>query len=602
MEHDAGRSGAGITYCINVSSHLTRMAAEHAGETAIHYPAGAGPGGRIRYRSLTWRDLESDSNIIARGLLAYGLAPGSRTALMVTPSPDFFALTFALLKSGIIPVMVDPGMGAAKLKGCFAEAAPAGFIGIPKAHLARILLGWSRSTIRKIVTVFPKGPFRWGVTLDRIRAMGSDTPFFYPSPPGNAGSTPSDRPAAINFTSGSTGVPKGVVYTHGIFSSQVDLIRDTYGIEPGEIDLCTFPLFALFAPALGMTAVIPQMDFTRPAAVHPPNIIQAMEDFNPTNMFGSPALLNAVGRYCLPRKITFPSLRRVICAGAPINPAILRRFTPLLTGEARVHSGYGATEAMPLSSIDSRTILEDTFRGTESGGGVCVGTANRGIELALIRVSDDPIETWSDALKLPAGSIGEIVAHGPVVTQSYYNRDSADRLAKIFDPAAGRYRHRMGDVGRFDESGLLWFCGRKSHRVRTAGGDLYTVPVEGVFNAHPAVNRTALVGLGDPGTEIPVLCVELETGPSDVSTDTSGRETSNRIDPRDSHAVRDLFRELRRTALRYSHTQSIRRFILHRSFPVDIRHNSKIFRENLRDWVEHHRKDIVVFDPEDQTP
>ena len=159
MDHDTGSTNTGASFCFNVASHLTRMAAEHPGETAIHYPAGSGSDGRLLYRSLAWRDLERDSNIIARGLMAYGLAPGSRTALMVTPSPDFFALTFALLKSGIIPVMVDPGMGAAKLKGCFAEAAPAGFIGIPKAHLARILLGWSRSTIRKIVTVFPKGPF-----------------------------------------------------------------------------------------------------------------------------------------------------------------------------------------------------------------------------------------------------------------------------------------------------------------------------------------------------------------------------------------------------------------------------------------------------------
>ena len=187
---------------------------------------------------------------------------------------------------------------------------------------------------------------------------GSDAPFFNPLDPGFSESTRPDDIAAINFTSGSTGVPKGVDYTHSIFAAQVDLIRNTYGIEPGEIDLCTFPLFALFAPALGMTAVIPRMDFTRPAAVNPRNIIQAAEDFGPTNMFGSPALLNTVGRYCAPRNITFPTLRRVICAGAPINPSILRWFTPALTGDARVFSGYGATEAMPLASIDSRTILD----------------------------------------------------------------------------------------------------------------------------------------------------------------------------------------------------------------------------------------------------
>ena len=75
--------------------------------------------------------------------------------------------------------------------------------------------------------------------------------------------------AAILFTSGSTGPPKGAVYTHAIFQGQVERFRDLYGIEPGEIDLCTFPLFALFAPALGMTAIVPDMDPTRPARVDP---------------------------------------------------------------------------------------------------------------------------------------------------------------------------------------------------------------------------------------------------------------------------------------------------------------------------------------------
>lgn len=562
---------------VNVALHLARMAKAFPEKTAIHFPTGVERStGMINYSSITWRQLETDSNRIARGLLASGMKPGSRTALMVTPSPDFFALTFALLKSGIIPVMVDPGMGASNLKTCFAEADISGFIGIPKAHLARVLLGWARSSVRHIVTVSPKSFFRWGITLDDVRAAGSDEPFCTLSECGFRDPTDPEAVAAINFTSGSTGIPKGVVYTHGIFAAQVDLIRDTYGIEPGEIDLCTFPLFALFAPALGMTAVIPYMDFTRPAAVDPGAIIQAVTNFKPTNMFGSPALLNTVGRYCSSRRITFPTLRRVICAGAPINPAILRCFTPVLEGNARVYSGYGATEAMPLASIDSGTILHETCRGTDTGQGVCVGTPNMGIRLAVIPISDEPIDTWSDSLKLPAGTIGEITAAGPVVTQSYFNRENANRLAKIRDPESGRYRHRMGDLGWFDPGGRLWFCGRKNHRVQTSDGDLFTVPVEGVFNAHPDVFRTALVGLGPPGNELPVLCVEPEPG--------------NPIGPD------RLFRELREMALQYLHTRSVRRFVRVRTFPVDVRHNSKIFREKLRKWVADHQKRIVLID------
>ena len=141
--------------------------------------------------------------------------------------------------------------------------------------------------------------------------------------------TSEDDIAAILFTSGSTGVPKGAVYTHGNFLAQVELLKETYGIEPGEIDLPTFPLFALFDPALGMSAVIPEMDPTRPANVDPEKILGAIQRYGVTNTFGSPALLHRVGSYGAAHGVKLPTLRRVISAGAPAQPA---GFNPMGTG------------------------------------------------------------------------------------------------------------------------------------------------------------------------------------------------------------------------------------------------------------------------------
>ncbi|MBN1296788.1 AMP-binding protein [bacterium] len=570
----------------NVAVYLSRMARDKPFMSAIICPAARDRLGRVTYSILTFRQLDALSTRIGRGFLARRFSPGTRCVLMVTPSPEFFALTFGLLKSGIVPIMVDPGMGAAGVKQCIAEAGPSLFIGIPKAHLARILLGWGRSTIQSAVTVHltrdpAKRLYTWGISLEDIIRSGTDDPFFDLDDPAFSDHTTADTMAAINFTSGSTGVPKGAIYTHGIFSAQVELIRKTYGIEPGEIDLCTFPLFALFAPALGMTAVIPDMDFTRPAQVDPRHIRQAMDDWGPTNMFGSPALLNTVGRWCRDSTITFPSLRRVICAGAPIQPAILQRFTPSLTGAAQVYSGYGATEAMPLASIGSRDILDITSRGTREGKGICVGIANAGIDLDIICITDEPIAEWSDSLRIPSGEIGEIVARGPIVTQAYFNRESATRTSKIFDPLSGRMRHRMGDLGWIDSDGRLWFCGRKSHRVVTPTGTLFTVPVEGVFDSHPLIFRTALVGIGEPGQQDPVLCIELE---------------KNKDNKRRSIAPPSPFLiELRRLADQTPSTRAVHKCIFHPSFPVDIRHNSKIFREKLRAWVMRHTHDIILF-------
>ena len=131
----------------------------------------------------------------------------------------------------------------------------------------------------------------------------------------------------LQLTSGSTGIPKGVVYRHRHFTAQVNMLKSAFGIESGEIDLPTFPPFALFDPALGMTTVVPDMDFRKPAQVDPSLLIEAIEDWGCTNMFGSPALLNTFGRYGEQHGVKLPTVRRLISAGAPV-PARLTVLEP----------------------------------------------------------------------------------------------------------------------------------------------------------------------------------------------------------------------------------------------------------------------------------
>ena len=349
-----------------------------------------------------------------------------------------------------------------------------------------------------------------------------------------------------------------------IFRAQVELLRATYGIEPGEIDLCTFPLFALFAPALGMTSVVPEMNFTRPGRVDPTRIIQAVDDFGVTNLFGSPALIRRVGDYGAKYGIKLTSLRRVISAGAPVPAAVLATFGTMLRSEVELFTPYGATESLPVASIGSHAILGETRAQTEVGRGVCVGRPVAGMEAAIIRIDDGPIATWSDSLRVPIGTIGEIAVCGPVVTRSYFGRPEATALAKIAE--GDRVWHRMGDVGTLDESGRIWFCGRKAHRVVTPDRTLFTIPVEGIFNTHPAVARTALVGVGPPGKARPVVCVEL-------------REKLSR------RAWEKVRLELVEIGRGNPVTQGLMTFLRHPSFPVDIRHNAKIFREKLAVWA-----------------
>jgi acyl-CoA synthetase (AMP-forming)/AMP-acid ligase II len=356
------------------------------------------------------------------------------------------------------------------------------------------------------------------------------------------------------------------VYTHANFDAQLRALRDTFDIRPGEIDLATFPLFALYAPALGMTAVVPDMDFTRPGSVDPQKIARAIDDFGVTNLFGSPALLDRVSRWGVEAGRKFPSLRRVISAGAPVPASVIERMTRLLSPGVEVFTPYGATESLPVASIGSNEILADTRRLTDEGRGVCVGLPVGDARVRVIHIRDDAIAAWSDELLVSPGEVGEIVVSGQAVTARYHARDEATRLAKIADPGQPTgFWHRMGDLGYFDDAGRLWFCGRKSQRVRLADGDLFTDPCEGVFNVHPDVRRTALVGVGQNGRTRPVICVELVESP---------RQTPE--------AIRA---DLLATAEKFEHTRSIRDVLFHPRFPVDIRHNAKIGRESLARWA-----------------
>lgn len=590
---------------LNVASHLVRMAADDPARTAIHFPCrGVKPDGESEHASVTYNQLNAEADAIAHGLVAAGITRGTRTVLMVPPSPEFFALTFALFKVAAVPVLIDPGMGVRNLGRCLAEAEPEAFIGIARAHAARRILGWGKKTVRVTVNV-GRWRFLCDTSLPRLREMGKGP---YPIP-----DVARDEPAAILFTSGSTGVAKGAVYTHGNFAAQVENLKATYGIEPGEIDLCTFPLFALFGPALGMTCVIPDMDSTRPAQIDPRKAVAQIRQFGVTNLFGSPAVIRRLSELAsggrqppeqTPTQIgdtgftrtqivssefastesaqtsgglrlPLATLRRVISAGAPASAAAIERLLKLLPDTAEVFTPYGATEALPVANIGSREILGQTRTLTEAGKGVCVGRPVPGMEVHVIPISDEPIPEWSDALIQPPGTIGEFVVRGPVVTHRYHNRPEATRMAKIHDPKTGEVLHRMGDVGYLDDRGRLWFCGRKSHRVVTPWGTLFTDMVEPIFNTVPGVARSALVGVTRGGVTYPVVCIELHDW-AIWHPDDGG----SMLEPLLKVGLPGL-------AQRFEHTRMITQFLWYpRSFPVDVRHNSKIFREKLAVWAD----------------
>ncbi len=539
----------------NIAGHLSRMAKILPYKKAVVSPAGRNEDGLARYIHLTLRQLDKESDCLAHGLEAAGVTRGMRTVLMVTPGLEFIALTFALFKAGVVPVIVDPGMGLQPMLQCLRGCRPEVFIGIPRAHLMRKIFSKHFKTVRKFVTVGRRW-FWGGLKLDDLR--------YRPWKPYPLAQVQNNETAAVLFTTGSTGPAKGVVYTHATFDAQVRHIRSRFEISSDEIDLPTFPLFALFDPAMGMTAVIPDMDPTQPAKAEPQELVEAISNHGVTNMFASPALLRHLGAYSNHKNIKLPSLKRIISAGAPVSPGILDSFTSVLDKDAEIFTPYGATEAMPVLAIGSKEILAETAKLTVKGYGICVGRPIKGIEVKIISIYDDPIRIWSDDLVLPYGEIGEITVKGDVVTRSYFENPVEDLLAKI--KSGDTVWHRMGDLGWQDKHGRIWFCGRKSHRVVTAQETLFTIPSESIFNNHPNVFRSALVGIGDPPEQKPVIIIELEPN-------------------QDHNGKSQIRQELLELAALNVQTRDIDTILFHDGFPVDVRHNSKIFREKLAVWA-----------------
>lgn len=556
------RSAPGMSDVLNIASTLKQTAAQFPDRPGIVVSAGRDRSGRVVYSELTFRELDELSDNLAAGLRGMGIAAGTRIVLMVRPGIEFIALTYALFKAGAVVVLIDPGMGARRVFRCLDQVEPQGFVALPAVQALRAL-GFGRfPQARFNVTVGRRWYWRGPTYREILKAEGPRK-----QPPEELSAvapTLATDPAAIIFTSGSTGPAKGVVYEHGMFAAQVDALREAYSIEPGGVDLPGFPLFALFNAAMGVTTVIPEMDPSRPAQVNPARIVEAIENRQVTQGFGSPAIWNRVGRYCEQRQIRFPHLRRVFSAGAPVPVDVLRRMRATLPDDGEMYTPYGATEALPVCSISATEVLARTAQQTARGAGTCVGKPLPQVRLRIIAITDGPIASLAEARELPAGRIGEIIVSGPMVTREYYQRPEATAAAKISD---GRtFWHRMGDVGYLDDEGALWFCGRKSHVVETADGPMFTECVEPVFNTHPAIARCALVGVGRKPNQTPVIVLELERRGTTIPPE-----------------------ELLQLAAAHATTRNIgiRQFLSYdKSLPVDVRHNIKINREQLAIWAD----------------
>jgi len=506
-----------------------------------------GPDGREA--SISFEDLHSNVDLVARGLASLGVHKGDRIAMLVPPGIDLAVGIFASWRIGAVVVLADAGLGVLGMGRALASADPDFLIGIPRALSAARVMRWPGTRI-STADLEPSQQRVLGTvaSFSDLRQLGEHAPM--PEAPG-----PTDE-AGIGFTSGATGPAKGVLYRHHQLQAQRDALTALYNIDQEDSLVAAFGPFSLLGTLLGIPSVVPDMKVTSPGTLTASALADAAQQVGATLVFASPAALRNVASSAEAlspaQRSALEGARLLLSAGAPV-PARVLRSAAILMPNAEAHTPYGMTEAMPVADI---SLTEIDMVGTRDG--VCVGYPVDGVDVAISEIDDEGRAVG----QLTSGS--EVL--GEVCIRAAHMRDGYDRLW-VTDNRASQPEgwHRSGDVGHFDTDGRLWIQGRIGHVITTAAGPVTPVGIEHEVSALDAVHEAAVVGVGPVGTQQVVV----------VATPVDQIR-------RPDLASAALADRVRRAA---GHVD-VAAVLTAPSLPVDKRHNSKIDRTRIARWAE----------------
>jgi acyl-CoA synthetase (AMP-forming)/AMP-acid ligase II len=527
---------------MNVLAVLREVAARAPNRPALIAPA---PDGGAR--RCTFAELRDRIDRAAAGLRRLGLEPGERVIVMIPMSIELYVVLLAILQIGAVAVFVDPWIGARQIAAFAAFAEPRAWIGVPRSHLLRLFAGALRSIPWTVTTGFRLGRLPARRTLAELEAEPGEGSI-HPAEP--------ESPALITFTSGSSGEPKGANRTHGFLFAQHRALAAEFPAEEGDVDMPMFPVFSLNNLAVGVTTVVPDLDFRRVGQVDAARVLRQMADHGVTTCTASPPFFDRLTARIATSPGETPRLRRLLTGGAPVSDAQLRAWRRALP-RTEIVVAYGSTEAEPVAHLTAEERLDAIV---PKAPGYCAGCPVDRIRARLIRIHDGPVELGTGgwpAWEVPAGGIGELVVSGEHVCRDYYRNPRAVRENKIAEPD-GTVWHRMGDTGCFDSAGRFWIAGRVHSTIWQQGKPVHPQLVEQAAQGEdPRIRRAAAVGLPDPALGERVAVV-VETGAGEELRDDVRSRLAAAGQPAD---------EIVLTA---------------EPLPVDPRHNSKIDYRALR--------------------
>lgn len=532
----------------NVISLLARTVEHHGARTALVMQDGK------REESVTFAQLWDRVDRTSVGLREAGLRCHERVIVMVPMSVQLYVLLLGVLKLGASAVFVDPWVGRRQIAAFAAFARAAAWIGIPKSHLLRL----SDSALRSIPIAVSSGR-RWlGLcgqhTLDGLQRRPGDG-WIEPVLP--------DATAMITFTSGSSGIPKGVNRTHEFLMAQHAALQQEFVQRADDVDMPMFPVFALNNLAAGIPSIVPTMDFRHVDRVDGQVITGQIQRHSITTCTASPPFLDRLAVHQTRAPSDRVALRRILTGGAPVTDRQLAAWKEVWP-ETEVTVVYGSTEAEPVCHIQAEERLQ--LQSEHATSGFCIGQPSPQAAVRIVRIHAGPIELdergWTP-WDVRTGHSGELVVHGKHVAQSYFQNPDATRENKIVDHQ-GVVWHRMGDTGYFDADGYLWLVGRVHSTIYRDGQPVHPQLVEqAAVVGCSDVRRVAAVGLPDKELGERVVVV-VET-----SADTDLLERVRACVERAGHVVDETH-------------------IASKPLPLDPRHRAKIDYPALRERLLRH--------------
>jgi len=557
IKNETGSAGSRSTEQANVSRHIVELAQVSAYNQAITCLAGRDTNGKMSYSHLTFRQLDQRSNELARGLQQAGVIRGTRAALQMLPGIEWFSITYALLKIGAVPILLQPALGMGRIAQCVKAVEPEILITEPKYQMLQSFHSANYQSVHLHIST-EKRWFSKGISITDLQK--NEHASFQP-----AEMRDNDTGMILFSTSCESEKPKSTVFTHGMLNAIIELFKSVMAVSLDSTLVTPFPFFMILAPAAGVCQIIPESHSLKANKLDPKILVETIWDYGVTHLLMSSTRLMMLTEFLKNEAIFLPSIQRIASWGEPYPALDLQRFHSYINEKTQIFPLYGMTEAPVISTLGSHKIVSETQVKTERGFGLCQGKVVEGLEIRIIEVNDRPIDNWSDDLLVDKGNIGELVVKGDSVSRQYYNNSKNDALHKIPD---GKFMwHRTGDIGWLDTKGHFWFCGRKQDRVTISEDEtLYTIPCEAVFMQHERVYRCIIVGVGPMPYQTPVLIIELAPGDS-------GKYISTL-----THELRDL-------ALAYPHTGNIKNILFRKSFPVHSLYHQKINRKQLTIWA-----------------